>query len=597
MGDGPALSGYFNRSVGLPRAPEGRAVASFMGTKDIKMRIGLTCTLGAIAVAHSLHAQTSTSDCSGAIQLCDSFYTEESAPLGTGDVFEFTGTCNQSLETASLWYTFTVQEAGSLSFILDPANDLDDYDWGLFNITNGGCAGIQDGTSPEVNCNSYGSLLSNGPTGMSSANGGTGVTNGPGDLNGPAFNADLPVLPGQTFALVVMNWTGSPDGYTINFSQSTANIYDVIPAHVVGVVPDCANQQFYIAFSENVTTSSVQPGDFFFTSALGEVYPCVTVTPDQPGAVAQNTFTLGLGQGIDEGGTFTLNITGVFGNVADPCGNLVADTTFQVQLIAPPSFDATATTACNGSNGAIQANATSGTTPAEFLVDGAMTSAGYLAGLNAGAHTVTMIDASGCEASMQVTVPDHELQVGIAQQQGTLSCATPIVTIQGVTITPPQDVQYAWAMMNDNGPATWIGSDPTVNVVSPGIYALQVTDPVTGCTDSASVGIIQSTIVDIDLSTLEFPNVISPNADGKNDAWRPFLPSDPDMDLLPLLDVYQVTIFDRWGKPVQDTGAANARAWNANDAADGTYFYRVSYSAGCGARVEGTRNGVVTVLR
>jgi hypothetical protein len=124
---------------------------------------------------------TTTSDCDGAIQLCGGVYTESSAPLGTGNVFEFTGTCNQNLESASLWYTFTVQDPGNLSFVLDPANDFDDYDWGLFNITEGGCAGInaQDGTSPEVNCNSYGTFFGNGQTGISTANGGTGTSNGP----------------------------------------------------------------------------------------------------------------------------------------------------------------------------------------------------------------------------------------------------------------------------------------------------------------------------------------------------------------------------------------------------------------------------------
>ena len=147
-----------------------------------------------IALASDSMGQASTSDCLGAIPLCGGVYTELTAPLGTGNVYEFTGTCNANLESASLWYTFTVQEAGDLSFVLDPATDLDDYDWGLFNITSGGCAGIENGESPEVNCNSYGSFTTNGPTGISSTNGGTGTTNGPGDTNGPPFNADLPEI-------------------------------------------------------------------------------------------------------------------------------------------------------------------------------------------------------------------------------------------------------------------------------------------------------------------------------------------------------------------------------------------------------------------
>ena len=94
-------------------------------------------------------AQTSISDCDGAIVLCGDLYTETQASLNAGNVIEATGACNQGVEQNSVWYTFTVQANGNLSFILDPLNDVDDYDWGLFNITTGGCAGLGT-TSPEV---------------------------------------------------------------------------------------------------------------------------------------------------------------------------------------------------------------------------------------------------------------------------------------------------------------------------------------------------------------------------------------------------------------------------------------------------------------
>lgn len=558
-------------------------------TKTIRMTflVGIVLTVEAMG--------QSTSDCLGAIPLCGGVYTEVSAPLGTGNVYEFTGTCNQSFESASLWYTFTVQEAGNLSFILDPANDVDDYDWGLFDITSGGCAGIQDGSSPEVNCNSYGSVVTNGATGISSANGGTGNSNGPGDLSGPPFNADLPVQVGQTFALVVMNWTGSPDGYTIDFTQSTANIYDQTPPYIVGVVPDCANQQFYIAFSENVVTSTVEANDFQFISSQGQVYSCTSVIPGQAGAQTQNTFTLGFGVGIAEGGTFTLTITDLSGSLEDPCGNAVVDTTFQVEFVAPPAFTAVATTACNGTNGSILASQTTGTSPSEFQLDGITMSDGYLQGLTAGIHTVTMTDASGCTSSQQVAIPDHELFVNISPEQDALSCANPLVTITGVTITPAQEVQYVWTALLPADTIAGFSTSPAPQVGQVGTYQLQVTEPLTGCTSEATVEIIESDLVNIDLSTLAFPNVISPNGDGKNDVWQPFLASDPEMDVTALFDRYELSVFDRWGIPVQSNGVK--RTWNASDAAEGTYFYTLTYSADCGARVEGERTGIVTVLR
>ena len=77
----------------------------------------------------STWAQTSISDCDGAIVLCGDLYTETQASFNTGNVIEATGSCNQGLEQSSVWYTFTVQADGNLSFILDPINDVDDYDF------------------------------------------------------------------------------------------------------------------------------------------------------------------------------------------------------------------------------------------------------------------------------------------------------------------------------------------------------------------------------------------------------------------------------------------------------------------------------------
>ena len=180
----------------------------------------------------------SISDCEGAITLCGDLYQETEASFNTGAVYEYTGMCNQNLEQSSVWYTFTVQEDGLLSFIIDPFNPMDDYDWGLFDITSGGCDGIGSQLlSPEVGCNSYGVAPPepNGATGISTANGGTGSSNGPGNFNGPPFNADLPVEAGETYALVVMNWTNSLEGYAIDFGQSTASLYDEAAPYIDSV--------------------------------------------------------------------------------------------------------------------------------------------------------------------------------------------------------------------------------------------------------------------------------------------------------------------------------------------------------------------------
>ena len=558
-------------------------------------------TLLALWSVVGVHAQTSTSDCDGAIPLCGGVYTETSAPTGTGNVYEFTGTCNANLETSSLWYTFTVQSTGNLSFALDPANASDDYDWGLFNITNGGCAGInaQNGTSPEVNCNSYGSLVNpNGATGISTALGGTGTSNGPGDTNGPPFNADLPVQAGQTFALVVMNWTNSPNGYTIDFTQSTASLYDNINPYPVSVVPDCANQHFHVIFSEPVVTSSVQPTDFTITSPLGTTTDFTTVTPDDANASMGAGYTVGLPTGLQDTGTYVLNVTFVSGNVQDACGNIVVDTTFQVVIGEPLQFDTHIATACNGVGGSVEVqNVTGGDQPIVFTLGGQAMPNGIASDLTDGSYALVATDASGCAIQQAVVVPDHLIAVTITQDQDSLSCLEPTVTIQGVAVQPDQTVQYHWSAVTANG------NDPDFSTVGapvvslPGTYTVVVTEPASGCTALAAVSIVGNSAPSVDLGTIVLPNVISPNGDGKNDVWRPYALSAPELDITGLFDEYTFFIYNRWGQRVDNGATGNQRWWDARDVPAGTYFYTVAYRAECGFKVDEERQGVVTVLK
>lgn len=553
-----------------------------------------------ITVALSVRSSAqSTSDCAGSIPLCGGIYTEVSAPPGTGDVYEFTGTCNASLETSSLWYTFVVEEAGTISFTLDPANDADDYDWGMFNITTGGCAGItaQDGSSPEVGCNSYGSFGNNGPTGISTAAGGTGSSNGPGDLNGPAFNADLVVEAGQTYALVVMNWSNSPDGYTIDFTESTASIYDSTIPSMVEAVADCQNQNLHIQFSEPMVTSTVTPTDFVLTAPAGTNMPILTATGDQPTAYAQVGFSLGLQNAALEAGTYTLAITAVSGNVEDVCGNTVQEITLPVTIAAPLQYETLVSPACNAVNGTIEVQHISGgVQPLTVTVNGQQAPGGIATGLNLGFYAVVIADAGGCVIDQQVNVPNHAINLQIQQVQDSLSCATPAVTIEGVSVQPFQTVEYVWTAVTNSGTINDFSNSASPEVNTPGIYQLTVTEPVSGCTDDASVQIRTTSGPNVDLGEILIPNVVSPNADGKNDVWRPYILSYPDMDITGLFDEYSLTIFDRWGKVMHQSDGAS-RTWNARDAADGTYFYSIAYRAECGTVVDDEHTGTITVLR
>jgi hypothetical protein len=530
-------------------------------------------------------AQTSISDCDGAIILCGDLYTETQASFSSGNLFEATGSCNQGIEQSSVWYTFTVQADGNLSFIIDPLNDVDDYDWGLFNITTGGCAGLGT-TSPEVECNSYGDFTFNGPTGISTANGGTGTSNGPGNTLGPPFNADLPVVVGQTYALVVMNWSNSFDGYTIDFGESTAALYDQVPPVPISAVTDCSNLTVVLTFSEPIVGTSVQPSDFTVTGASGTI-TVQSVTANNP--TMADVFTIQLTNQVLIGGTYTLNITNTTGFVEDACGNLGTQSiTFEIS--DPVAFDVATTTACNGFGGSLTvSNITGGDGNYTLNFNGTNQTQFNLTNIVGGNYTATITDGNGCLRAIPVTVPNQDIQLAIPSQDS-LTCLNSTTEILGVEVLPVQNVSYAWTGAGLSNAAI---ANPIAT--APGILNLVVTNLDNGCADSGTIEIYAGDVYALDLSTMILPNIITLKQDEMNDDWRVILGSDPSLDLTTLFLEYDLTVFNRWGGIVFESTATN-KYWNAADVALGTYFYLFHYRTDCGTAVEETVEGTILVV-
>jgi hypothetical protein len=530
-------------------------------------------------------AQTSISDCDGAIILCGDLYTETQASFSSGNLFEATGSCNQGIEQSSVWYTFTVQADGNLSFIIDPLNDVDDYDWGLFNITTGGCAGLGT-TSPEVECNSYGDFTFNGPTGISTANGGTGTSNGPGNTLGPPFNADLPVVVGQTYALVVMNWSNSFDGYTIDFGESTAALYDQVPPVPISAETDCSNLTVVLTFSEPIVSTSVQPSDFTVTGASGTI-TVQSVTANNP--TMADVFTIQLTNQVLIGGTYTLNITNTTGFVEDACGNLGTQSiTFEIS--DPVAFDVTTTTACNGFGGSVTvSNITGGDGNYTLNFNGTNQTQFNLTNIVGGNYTATITDGNGCLRAIPVTVPNQDIQLAIPSQDS-LTCLNSTTEILGVEVLPVQNVSYAWTGAGLSNAAI---ANPIAT--APGVLNLVVTNLDNGCADSGTIEIYAGDVYALDLSTMILPNIITLKQDELNDDWRAILGSDPSLDLTTLFLEYDLTVFNRWGGIVFESTATN-KYWNASDVARGTYFYLFHYKTDCGTAVEETVEGTILVV-
>ncbi|HXC04493.1 MAG TPA: hypothetical protein VNZ86_07050, partial [Bacteroidia bacterium] len=169
-------------------------------------------------------------NCGGGIPVCQSTYTQGTSYTGYGTIMECNGTCLLTGETNSVWYIFTVQPggAGNLAFTITTAHD---YDWALYDITSMGCAGVP--TASPLRCN-YSATYGN--TGMSAA----GV-NPSEPASGIPWSTMYAASVGQTFALVVNNYSSDLNGYTINFATGGgyASIFDNIPPTMTALSNTC----------------------------------------------------------------------------------------------------------------------------------------------------------------------------------------------------------------------------------------------------------------------------------------------------------------------------------------------------------------------
>ncbi len=351
-------------------------------------------------------------DCLGAINICEDYFFEPTAPLGNGNYPDDLGNtaCGFFGANNSGWYTFTIQEDGVLNFTLTPTGD-DDYDWALFDLTNATCSEISTNPDLLVSCNTYGLIGVNGPTGISSAEGGTGSANGPGDLNGPPFNADYNVVAGETYVLMVSNWSGTTNGYELDLSESTATFIDDVLPEVNVVNASCDG--LYVQFSEYMDCATVLPEHFTVQDETGLQYPVSAVESSCEDGL---DYTLSVVLSFDlafpsEGGEFTLNFQA--DELADLCGNFLEPSTFPFTVADGPEISITSIpAACGNSNGAITVDVVSGgVEPFTFRIDNeAFQTSNVFSGLLPGDYTITTMDATGCQYQSLATVENEEIE-------------------------------------------------------------------------------------------------------------------------------------------------------------------------------------------
>ncbi len=345
--------------------------------------------------------QAPEQDCINALPICQNVYSTNNSYTGEGNILnEINGatSCLTAGELNDVWYTFTVQTSGNCSFIITPNIGTNDYDWAVFNLTNANCTDIFTNPALEVSCNYSATFGATGP------NGGSGLSSqGPG---GTPFNAVIPVLAGETYVINISNNSSvGQGGYTIDFSNSTAQIFDNIPPHMVSLNSpiNCGDNQVTVTFSENILCSTVQSSDFTVTGP-GGTYTITSAisTICAAGGNHDKVFTITFNPAIHAGGTYHLNlvdtVTDLCGNVGT-LGNLSFTVTSSVTIVA-----AHTDVSCYGNiDGTASVNPGGGTAPYTYLWSNGATTQN-IANIGAGTYHVTVTESGGCASTTFVTV-------------------------------------------------------------------------------------------------------------------------------------------------------------------------------------------------
>ncbi len=507
------------------------------------MRCTILIILFQLLGSAMLQGQPSFQDCTGALPICQPIYSTNEYIEGNGNITEINDDQNpcQLNESNATWYYFTPQTNGLVGFLITPNDPNDDYDWGVYNITNYNCNNLNNAAA-LVSCNTAGSTSfdpgCNGPTGCTGATSSTTADPGCASGNSP-FNALIPVQANNTYVLLLNNWTGSTNGYTIDFSASTATIYDITAPVITDTVALICPNRNYIQLNCNekikVNTITATGSEFYITGPSS-----INIISAANGDAAQPNYTDKINlyfSSITISGNYWLHWrNGTDGNTfSDPCDNFVPYDSMLLEVL--PQFVVTLIKdkeeLCDG--GVITINNTTDV-PAiynindySWLDNGTLISTNQNLGtinLSSGSHTIELqINTQQCgvfKSSTTVQVWDYPR---FDLPEAYVIC--PDYTHQLTAFADFAFVTYNWNNGDSNSITSYTSQYP---------YATCVTE-IFGCKWTDTMMIYNN-------CNFQIPNAFTPNGDGLNDYFYPIVDND-------ISGVFR--IYSRWGEKVFET--------------------------------------------
>jgi hypothetical protein len=285
---------------------------------------------------------------------------------------------------------------------------------------------------------------------------------------------------------VTYSWTG-PDNFSSSLQNPSASAIGTYTLTVANLVNGCISTTPVM-----VTEDKTAPGA---TAGESGQLTCVSTSVALSGSslvsgvtyswTGPNGFTSILqNPGVSVAGSYTLTVS----SLANGCTS--SATTSVPQNLTAPIALATVGGILTCSNTPIALAGSSNTFGANFNWSGPN---GFVSSLQnplvifPGNYILTATDpANGCSSKDTVTVSQNISVPGVIATGGILTCTTTSIIIKGNSDT--LGVTYNWS-----GPNSFASTlqNPTVSI--PGAYIVKVTNPVNGCTSTATAFVTQNT--------------------------------------------------------------------------------------------------------
>ncbi|MDQ3017429.1 MAG: gliding motility-associated C-terminal domain-containing protein [Bacteroidota bacterium] len=473
------------------------------------------------------------SDCGEAVILCDKSEFVIDTILGVGQQDPgVTNTCVFQ-ELSSVWYSWTVETTGILTFILTPNNfqqgfESDDIDFVIYKLPGG----LDDCANKEVvRCMAAGSngtqfqdwQRCNGPTGLRP--GSTDVTEDAGcmEADDDSWLKPMDVVAGESYTMLINNFSQTGLGFSIEWG-GTATFQGPKPAFDVSAV-----QAFECDKTIIFDNQSLAPTDSIVSYLWNFGAGANPQSSDSIGPISVIYDSFGPKKvALTVTSSKGCEVTEILDFFIEPC---CADTsTLGVSAIITDQL-------CPGTaTGVIQGVGISGAPLYQYSLDCVdYQPSSVFPALIPGDYTLCIQDEKGCENQVDITVlpaNGYGVEAGdtIFVQLGDSS------QINAVAF-PNLPSAVVWNNLNTlrfNGTDITSLLNPTVRPRRSGWYTVTITNEA-GCTTTDSVFVL----VDV-FKPVYIPNVITANQDDINDRVTIY-----SNGAATGVEAFQ--IFDRWG--------------------------------------------------